>query len=73
MTRRQPFDRQFGTTALDIISGRETNVDPPMSPPESANGEPTYKAIHNPATSILLDSSDDDDDELFGDSVFSKK
>ena len=74
MTRRRPFDRQFGSTALDIISGRETNEndDSLMFPPES-NAEPTYKAINNPATSILLDSSDDDDDELFGDSVFSKK
>lgn len=72
MTRRRPFDRQFGgTTALDIISGGETHDTPTLS--QVSNMEPTYKTINNAATSILLDSSDDDDDELFGGSVFSKK
>jgi len=75
MTRRRPFDRQFGSTALDIISGRETEEEedvPLPHPGVEANAAPVYKTIHNPTTSIMLDSSDDDDDELFGGSVFSK-
>lgn len=73
--RRRPFDRQFGSTALDIISGRETEEDdiPPLPGMES-NSEPlVYKTLHNPTVSDLLDSDSEDDNELFGESVFSKK
>jgi predicted nuclease with TOPRIM domain len=83
--RRLGFtNRQFGSTALDIISGRETEQDDDGhgagSPPgrqsmayQQTNSTRAAAAVSSSVNLDISDSDDDDDEDLFSGPVFLKK
>jgi hypothetical protein len=82
--RRLGFtNRQFGSTALDIISGRETEQDddgygaasPPGRQSMAYQQTNSTRAAAAVSSSVNLDisDSDDDDEDLLSGPVFSKK
>ena len=72
LARRKRQDRQFGT-ALEIISGRETEEEDIPQYETALSQQPVYKTIHNPTNTVLELDDDDDDDELLSYVAFSKK